>query len=249
MNCTKIDTLKSQLDAMRALNAAELTRLRNEFIIENTYDSNAIEGSTLTLRETALILQEGITIGEKPLKEHLEAIGHRDAFHYIEELANGKAAITEKAIRDIHSLVLMNDAMNRGKYRNVPVMIMGARHTPPQPWLVPVQMEQLLADYPGMQESGHIIAAIAEFHLRFEGIHPFIDGNGRTGRLLMNLELIKAGLLPVNIKFADRRRYYDCLDSYATEGRVDALADLLAAYEEEELTRRIRILAELLSGQ
>jgi len=244
MDFTRIDALKSQLAAMRPLNAAELSRLRNEFIIENTYHSNAIEGNSLTLRETALILQEGITIAEKPLKEHLEAIGHRDAFQFIEELAGENTALTEAMARDIHSLILMNDAVNRGKYRNMPVMIMGALHTPPQPYLVPVQMEQLIADYSGMKQSKHVIEAVAEFHLRFESIHPFIDGNGRTGRLLLNLELIKAGLLPVNIKFADRRKYYDCFDSYATDSTADALVQLIATYEEEELTRRIHLLMD-----
>ena len=114
MDFTKVDQLRDALKAMRPLNDAELKRLREEFIIENTYDSNAIEGSTLTLRETALILQEGITIAEKPVKEHLEAIGHRDAFEYILTLADAGTPLTERVIKDIHSLVLMNDAINKG---------------------------------------------------------------------------------------------------------------------------------------
>jgi Fic family protein len=137
----------------------------------------------------------------------------------------------------------MNDALNKGVYRGVPVMIVGAAHTPPQPYLVPVQMEALLADYAGMRRDRHILEAIAEFHLRFEGIHPFIDGNGRTGRLIMNLELIKAGLLPVDIKFTDRRKYYDCFDSYYANGhKPDMLTQLIAGYEAGELSRYIAIL-------
>jgi Fic family protein len=243
MDFTRIDALKTKLKAMRPLSATELKRLQGEFIVENTYNSNAIEGSTLTLRETALILQEGITIAEKPLREHLEAIGHRDAFEYIFSLADASTELTERIIKDIHSLVLMNDARNKGVYRGVPVTIMGAVHTPPQPYLVPVQMEELIRDYAGMKQEKHIIEAIAEFHLRFEGIHPFIDGNGRTGRLILNLELMKAGLLPVNIKFADRRKYYDCFDRYYGDDRApEALAQLIADYEVEELERRIKIL-------
>ena len=243
MDYARIDELRSRLKTKRPLNAAEIKRLRDEFIIENTYNSNAIEGNTLTLRETALILREGITIAEKPLREHLEAIGHRDAFEYIISLADASAELTERVIKDIHSLVLMNDARNRGVYRGVPVSIVGAVHTPPQPYLVPVQMEALIRDYEGMKRGKHIIEAIAEFHLRFEVVHPFIDGNGRTGRLILNLELIKAGLLPVNIKFADRRKYYDCFDSYYNNGRTpEALARLIAGYEVEELERRIKIL-------
>lgn len=242
MNFTEVDNLKDKLKSMHPLNQAELQRLREEFMINNTYNSTAIEGNTLTLRETALILQEGITIAEKPVKEHLEVIGHKDAFEYIMTLADTNTLLTEKVIKDIHSFVLMNDVQNRGVYRSLPVTILGAAHTPPQPYLVPVQMEQLITDYDTELNTKHIIAAAAEFHLKFEGIHPFIDGNGRTGRLILNLELVKAGYLPVNIKFTDRRKYYDCFDEYAQNGSVESLAELIAGYEAEELKRYISML-------
>lgn len=242
MNFTEVDNLKDKLKSMRPLNQAELQRLREEFMINNTYNSNAIEGNTLTLRETALILQEGITIAEKPVKEHLEVIGHKDAFEYVMTLADTNTPLTEKVIKDIHSLVLMNDVKNRGVYRSLPVTILGAAHTPPQPYPVPVQMEQLITDYDTELNTKHIIAAAAEFHLKFESIHPFIDGNGRTGRLILNLELVKAGYLPVNIKFTDRRKYYDCFDEYAQNGSVESLAELITGYEAEELKRYISML-------
>jgi Fic family protein len=242
MDFSKLDELKARLTTKRPLNAGEVKRLRDEFNIEFTYDTNAIEGSTLTLRETALILQEDITIAEKPLRMHLDAIGHRDAFEYIISIA--AEPLTERRIKEIHSLVLMGDAENKGIYRRVPVMIQGALHTPPQPYLIASQMETLLAEYEDMKQKKHIIEAIAEFHLRFEGIHPFVDGNGRTGRLLINLELIKAGLLPVNIKFTDRRKYYDCFDNYYGNipHKPDAFAQLIADYEIGELERYIKIL-------
>jgi len=243
MDFTKIDELRRKLQALRPLTQTEIQRLREEFVIEDTYNSNAIEGSSLTLRETALILKEGITIGEKPLKEHLEAIGHRDAFAYMAGLADTNAALTERVIKEVHSLVLMHDPLHKGVYRSIPVTIAGAVHAPPPPYLVPEQIAQLLADYPAMQQRRHIIEAIAEFHLRFEGIHPFIDGNGRTGRLLLNLELIKAGFLPVNIKFADRRKYYECFDHYCANGHTaQTLAALIADYETQELERYIAML-------
>lgn len=242
MNFQQIDKLQAQLQSLRPLNDTELQRLREEFMVENTYNSNAIEGSTLTLRETAMILQEGITIGEKPLREHLEAIGHKDAFIYVVEQVQQGQPLTERTIKEIHALVLMHDAQNKGIYRSVPVQILGAAHTPPQPYEVPVQMEQLLVDYVDMKQDKHIIEAVSELHLRFECIHPFIDGNGRTGRLILNLELMKAGLLPVNVKFADRRKYYDCFDDYAASGSVDMLAGLIAGYEEAELARYIAII-------
>lgn len=242
MDFTRIDALRNKLKSLRPLNETELKRLRDEFIIENTYNSNAIEGNTLTLRETALILQEGVTIAEKPVREHLEAIGHKDAFEYVIALADANTALTERVIKEIHSLVLMNDANNRGIYRSVPVKILGAAHTPPQPYLVPVQIEALLRDYEDMKRDMHTIEAVSEFHLRFEGIHPFIDGNGRTGRLILNLELIKAGLLPVNIKFADRRKYYESFDHYYSNGHTpETLSQLIADYEIDELERHIQI--------
>jgi len=241
MNLPEIDTLKNELASLRPLNVAELRRLREEFMVENTCDSNAIEGNTLTLRETALILREGVTIAEKPVSEHLEAIGHRDAFEYMMSLADANAPLAERAIRELHSLVLVNDAKNRGVYRNVPVTVAGAVKTPPPPRLVPELIAALTADYETARRDRHPIEAVSELHLRFEGIHPFIDGNGRVGRLIVNLELIKAGLLPVNIKFADRRKYYDCFVEYDETGRADMLAGLIAGYEAYELERYIAI--------
>lgn len=243
MNLDKLNALAAQLKTMRPLNATELKRLNDEFVIENTYNSNAIEGNTLTLRETALVLQEGITIAEKPIKEHLEAIGHKDAYGFIVELAGKDAELTEWVIKQIHSLVLMNDRANSGVYRSIPVKISGAVHTPPPHYLVPEQIEQLITDYKALKATKQPIEAIAEFHLRFEGVHPFIDGNGRTGRLILNLELIKAGLLPINIKFSDRRKYYECFDNYYGNGHTaETLVSLIADYEAAELTRYIDML-------
>lgn len=239
----RVNELRDKLKTLRPLTQTELQRLRENFIIEDTYNSNAIEGNSLTLRETAMILKEGITIGEKPIKDHLEAIGHRDAFEYVMTLADARTPLTERVIKDIHSLVLMNDALHKGIYRNIPVTITGAMNIPPQPYLVPIQLEQLLTDYDGIKQNKHIIEAIAEFHLRFEGIHPFIDGNGRTGRLILNLELIKEGLLPVNIKYTDRRKYYDCFDAYYSNGNSpEMLTELLASYEVEEMEKYIEML-------
>lgn len=241
-----LDELSKELKTKRPLNQTELKKLHENFMIENTYHSNAIEGNTLTLRETAMILQDGITIAEKPIKDHLDLIGYKDAFEYIMELADRNTPLTEKNIKDIHSLVLMNDAQNRGVYRRLPITIVGALHTLPQPYLVAIQMEQLLQDYAELKQTHHIIEAVSIFHLRFEGIHPFIDGNGRTGRLILNLELIKSGLLPINIKFADKREYYACFDDYYGANHTsDRLTKLITKYEIEELKNRINLLNSL----
>lgn len=238
----RLTELKNKLNSLRPLNSGELKRLKEEFIISNTYNSNAIEGSTLTLRETALILGEGVTIAEKPLKEHLEAVGHKDAFEYVVQLADEKTELTERVIKEIHSLVLMNDRENRGVYRNVPVRIMGAEHTPPQPYLVPELMEQLVDCHNKMLSEKNLIEAVSEFHLKFESIHPFIDGNGRTGRLILNLELMKAGFLPVNIKFADRIKYYSAFDEYYSSQKCTALTEMITEYECAGLERYIAVI-------
>ncbi len=167
MDFDVIDSLVSDLKNKHPLTSTDIKRLRNEFMIEHTYDSNAIKGNTLTLRETALILQEGITIAEKPLKDHLEIIGYKDAFEYIISLVDEKSELAESVMKQIHSLVLMNDASNRGVYSSLPVCIVGANHEPPQPYIVPIKMEELLADYKEMKAKMHIIEAVSIFHLRF----------------------------------------------------------------------------------
>lgn len=239
----KIDQLKSKLNKYRPLTEEELKRLHEEFLIDFTYNSNAIEGNTLTLQETALILKEGITINEKPLKEHLEAVGHKDAFYYIEDLVKDKIELSEKIIKDIHTLVLMDKPKDKGVYRRIPVRILGSVHEPPQPYIVPKLMEQLMEEYKAQSDNTHIVEKISLFHLQFEAIHPFIDGNGRTGRLILNLELMKQGYPPINIKFKDRRKYYDCFTNYHQNNfSPKMLTEMVTIYLEEELEKYISVL-------
>jgi len=229
-----VDAMKTELARRRPLTAGELDQIRHEFAVEYTYDSNAIEGSTLTLRETALIL-EGLTIGEKPLKEHLEAIGHRDAYDYVERLAAAtpREPLTERIIKEIHFLVLPDRPLDRGNFRSVPVRILGTSHHPPEPYLVREKVETLLASV--LIDRHHPIERAARFHLEFESIHPFIDGNGRTGRLLLNLMLLQDGYLPINIKYADRRRYYDCFQTWDDHHDPLPMITLVAQYAKDRL--------------
>lgn len=208
----EVDALKAELDKRRPLTQGELQRLREEFLIEYTYNSNAIEGNTLTLQETALVL-EGVTIDKKPLKDHLEAVGHRDAFLYIQDLVKNNTPFSECIIKQIHTLVLMDRPEDRGVYRRIPVRIMGAYHVPSDPVLVLEQMENLVAEFAANKKM-HPIERAVIFHLKFEGIHPFVDGNGRTGRLILNLMLMQAGYPPINVKYSDRKRYYEMFDCY-----------------------------------
>lgn len=236
-----IDEMKAELDRRRPLTSGELKRLQDEFLVEFTYNSNAIEGNTLTLQETALAL-EGVTIDKKPLKDHLEAVGHRDAFLYVVSLIGDKVPISERIIREIHSLVLMNRVEDKGVYRRIPVKIMGAHHEPPQPYLVPVLMERLVADLP--RDNRHTIETAALFHLNFEGVHPFIDGNGRTGRLILNLMLMQAGYPPIDVKFADRRKYYSCFDSYYRDNDASPMVNMVGEYVKERISQYLNLLQD-----
>ena len=237
----EVDYKKEKLAAMRPLTAGEVERLRDEFMIEFTYNSNAIEGNTLTLKETAMAL-EGMTIDKKPLKDHLEAVGHRDAFLYVQDIAKKDMPLSESVIKNIHALVLMNRPEDKGVYRRIPVKIMGAYTEPVQPYLIEPKMTELLQSDNERKGAIHDIERIARFHLEFEGIHPFIDGNGRTGRLLMNLELIKCGFPPINVKFTDRKRYYDAFDAYYKDGNPNKMIDMIAEYVNERLGEYLAVL-------
>lgn len=223
----QIDRKKVELESRRPLTAGEVARLNEEFIVEYTYNSNAIEGNTLTLRETDLVLR-GLTIDGKPLKDHMEAVGHKEAFDFVSELVKDNVPISEGIIKQIHYLVLADKREDRGVYRRVPVRIMGAQHEPVQPYLIKPKMEQLLYDFAASTE--HIVTKLARFHIEFEGIHPFIDGNGRTGRLLVNLELMKSGFPPIDIKFTDIIDYYNAFDEYYVKHNLSLMENLFAGY-------------------
>lgn len=231
----QVDTLKKSLDSCRPLTPAEVEAIKEVFLVEHTYNSNAIEGNTLTLKETALVLQ-GITIDQKPLKDHLEAVGYKEAFEYVEELAKQDKPLSEYDIKSIHNLVLADRPEDRGVFRRVNVRIAGALTNPVQPYLIEPKIGELLKNYQKWSKTMHIVECVANFHLQFESIHPFIDGNGRTGRLLMNLQLIQAGLPAINIKFADRRKYYDAFDEYAKNGSSEAMTVLVG----EAVVSRLR---------
>lgn len=237
----QIDRKKQELDERRPLTEGEVERLNEEFIVEYTYNSNAIEGNTLTLRETDLVLR-GLTIDRKPLKDHMEAVGHKEAFDYVRELVAKNIPLSERVIKDIHYLVLADKKDDRGVYCRVPVRIMGAQHEPVEPYLIQEKMEQLLQDFANSTE--HIVTKLARFHIEFEGIHPFIDGNGRTGRLLVNLELMKAGFPPIDIKFTDRMAYYDAFDEYHVKHDLSAMENLFAGYINARLDKYLKILQD-----
>lgn len=234
-----IDRKKKELDTKRPLTEGEVARLTEEFIVEYTYNSNAIEGNTLTLRETDMVLR-GLTIDKKPLKDHLEAVGHKEAFEFVSELVKDNIQMSERIIKQIHYLVLADKKDDRGVYRRVPVRIMGAQNEPVQPYLIQPKMEQLMFDF--AESTEHVVTKLARFHIEFESIHPFIDGNGRTGRLLVNLELMKAGFPPIDIKFTDRILYYNAFDEYHVNHNLSAMEKLFARYVNERLNMYLKMI-------
>jgi len=236
----RIDALKAELDSKRPLTTAEAERLREQFMVEFTYNSNAIEGNTLTLKETAMVL-EGMTIDRKPLKDHLEAVGHKDAFLYVEDIAKD-TKISESVIKNIHSLVLMNRPQDKGIYRKIPVTIMGAYTQPVQPYMIEPKMTELITNNEKRKKNMHTIERIARFHLEFEGIHPFIDGNGRCGRLLLNLDLVQNGYPAINVKFADRKKYYEAFDEFYKNNNANKMTNLIAEYVTEQIENYLEIL-------
>ena len=184
----------------------------------------------------------GLIIDQKPLKDHLEALGHKEAFEFISELTKNNIPMTESVIKQVHYLVLSDKKDDRGLYRRVPVRIMGTKREPVQPYLIEPKMGQLIAGF--IESKEHIIPKLARFHIEFEGIHPFIDGNGRTGRLLVNFELIKAGFPPIDIKFTDCVSYYKAFDEYHMKQSISAMKKLFARYVNERLDMFLQILQE-----
>ena len=208
--------------------------LREKLMLEWTYHSNAIEGNTLTLRETKVVL-EGITVGGKSLREHFEATNHRDAILYVEDVVSKAEALSEWQIRDIHALVLKNiNADEAGRYRHENVVIAGASTTPPDFLHLPAEMAGLI-DWYDRTAPMHPVERAAELHTRFVKIHPFVDGNGRTGRLLLNFELMKAGYPPAIIRKEDRLAYYDALDKACVSGDHADITRLVAEATQRSL--------------
>ncbi|MBE0497411.1 MAG: Fic family protein [Campylobacterales bacterium] len=238
---TNLDAKKSIIAHARPMPIETVQSLAKDFHLKYTYHSNAIEGNTLTLNETKVVL-EGITIGGKTIVEHLEAINHQEAIHFIESLAKENQALREKDIKLIHGLILKGiDAKNAGQYRRVNVKISGASHTPPSFFSLGNLMTKLVENYQ-QEHAMHPIEKIARLHADFAYIHPFVDGNGRTARLLMNLELIKSGYLPLIIEATQRATYYDALDTIATKQSYEPFIKFIAELEVKTLDERIAFL-------
>lgn len=233
----RIEQKLKTLNKLRPLPHSAIKKLQEQFSIEMTYNSNAIEGNSLTFKETFLVINEGITIKGKPLKDHLEAKNHYEALEYLYDLVEkGKQqTVSETLIRNLHQLVVQDTEKEwAGKYRNSNVIIAGADHTPPEAFEVPALMRDLIKWLKEKQRKIHIVELAALFHHKLTYIHPFFDGNGRTARIAMNLLLMQKGYPLVVILKNDRKKYYQAL-AQADKGNYNPFLRFVAQAVERTL--------------
>ena len=240
----EIDVLKTKLDSFRKFDSF---RIAQALELEYTFESNRIEGNTMTLRETDLVINEGLTISGKSMREHLEVINHHEAIAYIKDLMQKNMPINERELLSIHNLILRGiHPEDAGRYRKAQVMIQGSSHKPPQPFLVTKEMEDYFIWYETNKLSLHPIVLAAEMHERLVTIHPFIDGNGRTSRLVMNLILLQHGYIIANIKgdYDSRMHYYRTLETAQTKNNKEDFLLFIAQIEKESLERYLTIIGQ-----
>ena len=237
--CRKKEQLKQLYEQ---LPKEVLQRFDKSFEIEYAHNSTAIEGNTLSLIQTKAVLEDGISVGGKTLREIYEVVNHDKAFGFIKKcIAEGKT-LDEKIVKDIHAL-LMDNIITGGIYRNVEVRITGAKHKPPVPNEMYQQIKNFYADMP-YKENGNDIELAAWTHAEFVKIHPFVDGNGRTSRMIMNYQLMVSGFLPVSIAKENRLEYFEALEAYAVDGNLNPFAEMIAVLEEERLDEYLGIVQE-----
>ena len=237
-----LDQLQRELNALRTYDSY---RIAQALELEYTFESNRIEGNTLTLRETDLVINEGLTVSGKSMREHLEAVNHQEAISYIKELVQRKIQINEREVLAIHNLILRGiQPEYAGKYRDIQVMIKGSAHMPPQPFLVKDEMIKYFEWYEQQKDKLHPVLLAAEMHERLVTIHPFVDGNGRTSRLIMNLILLSKGYVIANIKgdYETRMKYYDALEQVQTNQSQETFHHFIVDVEIDCLKRYLTIL-------
>ncbi|MBF0258721.1 MAG: Fic family protein [Desulfamplus sp.] len=240
----EIDKLKNWFDSFRPLDPSVVQEMKKFYDVKFTYNSNAIEGNTLTQSETEMVLEKGITIGGKTLKEHLEVIGHKEAIDYIEELVQQESVIGEREIKDIHGVIMHKiDKKEAGRYRNLDVRAAGTGHFYPPHYKV----QDLMDDFTGWLKSDeasmlHPIEFATLAHYKLASIHPFRDGNGRTSRLLMNFILLQQGYPVAVISNQTRKNYIESL-IFAQENKDDTskFLEMVINAEKESLIDYLRI--------
>lgn len=240
----ELDELKNRWTSNRPLNQTQLAKMKEYFHTAYTFESNRIEGNTLTLQETHLVINEGVTVGGKSMREHLEAINHLDAIGYIESLVYDEMDFNPRVLAQIHYLILKGiDKSHAGIYRKVPVRISGSTHVPPQPYLLDKLMEDYFRHYHLQKKQLHPVLLAAEMHERLVTIHPFIDGNGRTSRLVMNLILLKHGYTIANLKgdLNARMSYYRALEAVQVDNNPEVFYHLVIDTVKDSLVQHLEL--------
>ncbi len=235
MDRTRLDDKRRRVAALLGEAPAEVVaRFARSFDVEYAHNSTAIEGNTLSLIQTKVILEDGLSVGGKALREIYEVANHDRAFSYVKRAVAEGRLLDEEMLKDIHAL-LMENIMDGGVYRNVEVRITGAGFRPPAPQEMFQQMRWFFADMPRQREKLNAIEWAAWTHAEFVRIHPFPDGNGRTARMLMNLQLLTEGFQPISIAKEERLAYYETLEAYAVRGELAPFTEMVAALEEARL--------------
>lgn len=222
------------------ISSVTLSSYEKDFELKFTHNSTAIEGNTLTLMETKVVLEDGVSIGGKELREIYEVINHKKAYEYVKKCIAENKPLTENTVKDLHTILTENIIVG-GIYRNQEVRISGAGFTPPAGNEMYMQIKCFYEELNNKSDLNPIELA-AWTHAEFVRIHPFIDGNGRTSRLLMNYQLLSYGFLPVSIDKETRLEYYNSLEEYAVNGNLQPFADLIADLEEQHLDEYLRLL-------
>lgn len=240
----EIDILKKKLSDYRQVDNFKIYQAAE---LEYTFESNRIEGNTLTLRETDLVINEGLTISGKSMREYLEAINHHEAIGYIKQLMERNFPLNERELLTVHNLILRGIIPeDAGRYRKVQVIIKDSSHMPSQPSMIAKEMEDYFSWYESNKTKIHPIILATEMHERLATIHPFIDGNGRTSRLIMNLILLQNGYLIANIKgdYESRMNYYQALETAQTSNNKEDFLLFIGRIEKESLERYLKIIAQ-----
>lgn len=240
VNYERLLEKRAKLVEIRNSNSEKLfDNFDKAFEVDYAHNSTAIEGNTLTLIETKVLLEDEISVGNKSLREIYEVINHNKAFAYVKKCISENKHLDENIVKDIHS-ILMENILVGGVYRNVEVRITGAKHKPPAPSEMYYQIKEFFSNINSKSDLNPIELA-AWTHAEFVKIHPFIDGNGRTSRLIMNYQLLRNEFLPVSINTEDRLEYFNLLEEYAVNGNLAPFVDFIAKLEEQQLDEYLSI--------
>ena len=240
----EIDSLKSKLETYKTVDTLKINK---NLALEYTFESNRIEGNTMTLHETDLVINEGLTISGKSMREHLEAINHQEAIAFIKDFVQKNSILNERDLLTIHNLILRGIIpQDAGRYRKIQVMINESTHVPPEPNLVPKEMEDFFVWYEINKNKVHPVVLAAEMHERIASIQPFIYGNGRTSRLIMNLILLQNGYVIANIKgdYDTQTKYYKALETAQIKNNKEDFILFIAETEKESLQHYISTISQ-----